>query len=133
MRVVCISLLMILLCGCSTGSDERIQEDPPVMEKETEDEDMNSAESTDKQEPVQILAGILGCSERTAQSVLKVMKKAASGDIVKFEELETDPYRTIRFEDEEGTVYFAEIGSGYFTEKIYKNSLDGEVVYKAMR
>lgn len=79
------------------------------------------------------LEDILGCSDQTAQSFRTNLEEAISGQIVEIESIPNEFYRVLKVTSDSGDVFFAKVMSGYFLSKVCAGSLDGEVVYKAIR
>ena len=80
-----------------------------------------------------VIADILGCSERTAESLYERIEKTIPGNIQEIKEVDGDAYRIIEIKNDEGEVFYAKIGRGYFLRMINQDSKDGDIIFQAMQ
>lgn len=78
------------------------------------------------------LGNLLGCDERTAQSVRKNISRAIKNEISTVTAKTDSIGIKLTVTDENGDVYVVFIDRGYFVSEIFKGSENGERIYFAM-
>lgn len=133
MKCIVVFLLLAAISGClapntpqQTAWNSGAAQTPGHVEEKEES-------SMENQNAVHQLEDIWGCSEQTAQSFCTKLEQAISGRIAEIEDVPNEFYRVLKITSDSGDVFFAKVMSGYFLSKVYADSLDGEVVYKAIR
>jgi len=82
---------------------------------------------------VESLMNILGCGERTAASIEKIIHEAGISDVSCVSNVPDDVYRVIEVKGSSSDLYYIFIGRGYFVEEIRKDNIDGDSIYYAVR
>lgn len=78
------------------------------------------------------LSSLLGCSERTATSVLKDIERSTETEISSVT-AENDGIGTkLTVTDKNGDVFIVFMGKGYFVQEIFRDNENGERIYFAM-
>ncbi len=139
MKCIGILLLLAAISGCvgpqtpqqpawssETAQTSDSAQKPDALEAEEES-------VVENQDAVNRLVDVLGCSERTAQSLCAKLERAISGRIIEIEDIPNEFYRVLKVTSDSGNVFFAEVMTGYFLSNVYADSLDGEVVYEAIQ
>lgn len=93
----------------------------PVKEEEGMEE---------KKDIVAELSTMLNCDIETADSVMTVMKDVVKSDVVSVKKDKSKAYTILNIITADGNEYVALLGSGYTVHKIYKDSIDGECIYR---
>ena len=125
MKYVITLLLLLTIGGCSAIL-ESAQPLPDLSD--------GTAETImENQDAVQRLVDICGCSERTAQSLCTTLERAISDQISQVEDVPNEFYRILKVTSNSGDVFFAKMMKGYFISRVYADSMDGKVVYTAIR
>jgi len=79
-----------------------------------------------------MIKDILGCNERTAQSLEQLFTQAGIQDIKTIEKEDDDIYRILKITTSESVNYYAYLSKGFFLEEIRKGSREGERIYFAI-
>ncbi len=135
MKYVITLLLLLTIGGCSAIL-ESAQQLPDLSDGTAEiiDNSLEKEETImENQDAVQRLVDICGCSERTAQSLCTTLERAISDQISQVEDVPNEFYRILKVTSNSGDVFFAKMMKGYFISRVYADSMDGEVVYTAIR
>lgn len=75
----------------------------------------------------------LGCSSKTAESLARTLTSRISEEISAVEKIQLGPVRYLKLTTISGQDYWAAVERGYFISEIYKDSLNGERIYRAIR
>lgn len=135
MKYVITLLLLLTIGGCSAIL-ESAQPLPDLSDGTAEiiDDSLEKEETImENQDAVQRLVDICGCSERTAQSLCTTLERAISDQISQVEDVPNEFYRILKVTSNSGDVFFAKMMKGYFISRVYADSMDGKVVYTAIR
>ena len=81
----------------------------------------------------QKLAGLLRCSERTAQSICSRLENVVSGTVTDIEVAQTSLGRILRFNDAAGNSYEAFLERGFFISMVFEGSVRGKQIYRAIQ
>lgn len=118
-KYVILTLLIISLAfsivGCKKTNSEK-QEDPTMVQNDV----------------TQSLAEQLGCSERTATSILQTISEAGVENIVSAEAISSDAYILVEVKTY-SNIYYVTMGLDYFVESIREGSTTGTVIYRDMQ
>lgn len=75
----------------------------------------------------------LGCSERTAEGILRTFRDAKLGDCMSVEVLERERYLLLEIKTAAGEIYYARGGLDNLITSIRERSPDGKVIFRRMR
>ena len=84
----------------------------------------------EKNEMVNRISELLGCGQRTSQSIYNIIKKSVGCDLVSIEREEDSVYKKIVVKTVNDNCYIVLIGRGYVVQEIYKDSCEGECIYR---
>ena len=130
------SILAMLLATLLIGGSAVRAMAPPVaffdVIQEPE-EVITEEENMERTDLIQEICDFLQCSERTAQSLFERLEGIVPGEIAEIGEVSDEYYKILKVTDDSGKEFYAMIGRGYFLAKVYADSVDGEIIYRAMR
>lgn len=75
----------------------------------------------DNKELVQQMMDIVGCSDRSAASMLRSIESCTESNIASIEQVDCDSTIELKVIDESGNVYYAYKGHSYIISSIYKD------------
>lgn len=75
----------------------------------------------DNKELVQQMMDIVGCSDRSAASMLRSIESCTESNIASIEQVDCDHTIELKVIDESGNVYYAYKGHSYIISSIYKD------------
>ena len=75
---------------------------------------------------------LLGCEQRTAESIEKQCRFAGIEDVADVKRGPESVYTILKLSTEASGDYYLFLGDGFFLEQIRKESTDGEVIYRAI-
>lgn len=131
MLLLAVITAIIMFAGCT--SDSIIPEPSETGSKTlttTEITVMNNF--TPENKITNELCSLLGCSERTAESVHKNIARII-GKAISSVTADTDDIGTkLTVTDENGDIFIVFMGKGYLISEIYRGSEEGERIYFAM-
>ena len=87
----------------------------------------------DKYNTIEVIAEQLGCSEKTAESLYATLFGSIQEEIISLVKIQQGPLRFLRMITVSNREYWASVDRGYFISSIYKDSVGGERIYRAIR
>lgn len=121
--ILLLAISIFLISGCAEREEEKTEN--KIVIREGENTDMKNQNITET------VKELLGCDERTAESIIKQCQLAGIEDISDIEKEDT-VYTTLKLSTKESVDYYVFFGNGFFIEQIRKESIDGEQIYMAM-
>ena len=110
---------LVVVCGCTenhSGKASRQTSEQIKVEKESQ-----VKLDYDNKELVQQMMDIVGCSDRSAASMLRSIESCTESNIASIEQVDCDSTIELKVIDESGNVYYAYKGHSYIISSIYKD------------
>lgn len=143
-RVMICTMLMIAVtvsligCGIAPSTDKSdansIDSSSSLAENSIESEEITEAEQIENGDADMIarISELVGCGERTAETIYNTVARRIESETTQIEKEEDSIYIKLIFETENGEIYVVLVGDGNLVEEIYKGSIDGECIYRAI-
>lgn len=126
------TVLILLFGGCKSNTNETasystsLSQTLPVTELSTMNNYTSNSNITAE------LCNLLGCDERTAETVQKNISRAIKSGISTVTAESDNAGSKLTVTDENGNVYVVFMSRGYFVSEIFKSSENGERIYFAI-
>ncbi len=82
------------------------------------------------EELAETLSELLGCNQRTSQSILNTLNRYSDDPIINITKDESSKRTRLFLSGREANRYLAVMGRGYVVEALYRNYENGEQIYR---
>ena len=126
----------LFLCNCKESIEKKkknmsiFDTTIEIQDRKPELGDIEIETIFSDEELAETLSELLGCNQRTSQSILNTLNRYSDDPIINITKDESSKRTRLFLSGREGNRYLAVMGRGYVVEALYRNDENGEQIYR---